>query len=566
MDADNTTSDVQDEHSSPVNNEIHQLQPATALEDLHVEILSIIALQIHVPDLLNCRAVSKKWRQAWSQPRLLRYICRYRFPGVIQMNPESDMLSIFLEASAKYIRRRKNIDMGNSRSITWDAWHRQVEVTSDLGTGSASSSWGLQGPFVIRCGENTVAWQDETIDFVFVDQLDDLTHHCIDLQNCVPPLEGLDLLLEAATDKILVLAGYDAEDTQDCRLVLYILEIDSRHIKEIILPASLDTCYVRDDRVVAVTKEGHVIACGWNIDPYPVDDDFDLHHNDDYGGQCQILPGVLFHPTQPEIIYLVRLRQDNSSEMEVYTLIVTKFQKDEAVKILEKTIFSSHLPKTDDEWRDCICAPRPAIFGGYELQPIFTTLSFEMGQTCREINSSGLYSIIVLDSHNEDRGEWDSSCTGYEISSICFNAMVDDFLIYYYESHPPEEIVTTDDGEDIPLGWLPIAAVTGTDDKIIIGRRSNTGAWTAQPCYFQRLRVCQINDQPVQPGFDGDWLFGGGNDRMVLPACNPLLSLHFRENRVVTAWKGFYRVLDFEDSPWGREGKNRVWEIKGEEE
>ena len=84
-------------------------EPVKSFVDLRhfpLEIQCHIGLFLHFEALIASRSVSSKWYATWNQPVVARYICRRRFPGLLEMHPElQDVSKLLFEAIKKYLRR-----------------------------------------------------------------------------------------------------------------------------------------------------------------------------------------------------------------------------------------------------------------------------------------------------------------------------------------------------------------------------------------------------------------------------------------------------------------------------
>lgn len=173
------------------------------LQHLPSEIICIIGLSLSIRDVLNCRMVSRSWREAWSNLAVARFICRFRFPGLLELYRDAqDPLALLLEASKRYMKRHELPGPGGT--VAWANRNDKKGRKVNLQPYGTSSPFNRAEP-VVYCSDGLVAWQcgdetDRTI--VHLDILHDLSHRKLVFGTSL--LAGYRLALRALGTKLMV--------------------------------------------------------------------------------------------------------------------------------------------------------------------------------------------------------------------------------------------------------------------------------------------------------------------------------------------------------------------------
>ncbi|KJZ74397.1 hypothetical protein HIM_06207 [Hirsutella minnesotensis 3608] len=81
---------------------------ATTFTDLNADIIYLLIPDLDIGDILNCRNVSKSWRQYWDRDDIAIFLCRHHFPGLLDIHATSDnaiMHQLFLPRAMTCMRK-----------------------------------------------------------------------------------------------------------------------------------------------------------------------------------------------------------------------------------------------------------------------------------------------------------------------------------------------------------------------------------------------------------------------------------------------------------------------------
>jgi hypothetical protein len=75
--------------------------------------------------------------------------------------------------------------------------------------------------------------------------------------------------------------------------------------KNVVLPGKFAHCFAQGDMVAFVTKQGHVVVWGWSDNAIELDIDHSQHSHQPNGweGYFGGVPGVMFHPTDTDVVF-----------------------------------------------------------------------------------------------------------------------------------------------------------------------------------------------------------------------------------------------------------------------
>lgn len=81
--------------------------------------------------------------------------------------------------------------------------------------------------------------------------------------------------------------------------------LENRLSKNVVLPGKFAQCYAQGDMVAFVTKQGHVVIWGWSDTAYELEIDHGEHFHQPNGWEKDLggVPGVMFHPTDTDIVF-----------------------------------------------------------------------------------------------------------------------------------------------------------------------------------------------------------------------------------------------------------------------
>ncbi|KAI9167817.1 hypothetical protein HJFPF1_03954 [Paramyrothecium foliicola] len=509
------------------------------LEHLPAELIGSIGLLLHVNDLLKCRQVSKAWQAAWDQSAVAALICRYRFPGLLQMpdnwqNPSQHLI----EASKEYLRRHQGTEFPNH--VSWDINQRRLRQRSNEDL----------GPFTITeprlfCSKGLLSWQANGSDHVYIDDLRAKTHRCIRFGESL--LAGHRLHLKAATTNLLVMLQTDSNNTGR---VLQIFNLRLCETRKFTLPSAFHTCYAQDDHVVVITQPGAVYAYVWGSKLTVLSEAYGTDI-DSSGWRPQQVPGVLFHPTNQNILFLVWLLKlptpTDSDDVSQFALAVNKYDNLQLVQKFEKHIQDIGPKRPISSYSE---------FWSYRVRPygladrFFEASSVKVGQACQKMNAFGLYMLILYDAGRRRMRLGDEFDTRYGLQNTiwvteCFDTLNEVFYRYSFEE--------AEDTKFPPTFWdardesAYVTRARFYDDAMVL-QYSKNGSAIQGPQSFQAYRAHLINDQEIVPGVDYKSHSWQSNRLRVGPCLHGGL-LFLEEQMSVLASASHYHIWLSEASP-----------------
>lgn len=149
-----------------------------SFDDLPVDILSLIAGYLDLPDVFHCQGVSRQWHALWTDPVVMRALLHRYYPGALQCVGQSTPPARLL---AQLVRQQSR-PVGQSWSVSHVSWNIGPEATSTQsrqGIVSKSSPSGMEScppRFMFAVGK--VAWQ-VVPSFIVIDDLVKGTWHRI---------------------------------------------------------------------------------------------------------------------------------------------------------------------------------------------------------------------------------------------------------------------------------------------------------------------------------------------------------------------------------------------------
>ncbi|KAK5991977.1 hypothetical protein PT974_05373 [Cladobotryum mycophilum] len=467
------------------------------LSELPPEVFSYIVPHLRLEDVLNCYLVCRSWRETWTQGAVATALCRRFFPGLLELygGDVPDRHDLFLAATKRYLRRHL-MRCSTRAFISWDVgWssdyfrNRQrptVELLEDL----RQIDFGYS-PLTVCYENGKVAWQPGNC-YVIVDDL--RTRQRQRFSFGIDYISGRPLQLQSITESLVVLASsmppFSSPHMMDNGQAIQVFHLDLLESKRISLPGKFARCYAQGDTAAFVTKQGHVIAWSWGDKAIELKiDDDELHHRPmgwekDLGG----VPGVLFHPTETDVMYVVWLNWVAPPDPRINTVVVVKYEDGQPIKRFETSLSHPRYQRDPHSRHSC-----PAMR---------FTLS------CQKMNAYGLYSVGIAQYVLYEEGSMQTESEQKEVEwiSIGFNVLTESFVKYEYQSqrrpYPPQvknfDIRAWDDqliitwfdeyliGRQYPysMQWLDASHIEGEDT----GQRSNGIDNLAR---WQRVDICK---------------------------------------------------------------------------
>lgn len=188
-----------------------------SLEDLPAEIVCLAATEhLRLEDVLSCRHVSRAWRAAWDHEAVCSTLCRYFFPGLLEVHAEdqerASARDLFLREAELFQRRRHGKPLQKS-FIAWDrAWSSEVfrnkrpdgEVEDDVPqVGMLAPTRAHQAARVVY-GDGKIAWEAGSTRII-IDDLRQRQRQVCSITRLF--LSGQTLDLQSVTKDLLVLSA-----------------------------------------------------------------------------------------------------------------------------------------------------------------------------------------------------------------------------------------------------------------------------------------------------------------------------------------------------------------------
>ncbi|PHH89038.1 hypothetical protein CDD83_6720 [Cordyceps sp. RAO-2017] len=288
------------------------VQGLASLADLPGELVDLIAQHLHVEDVLSCRLVCRSWLRAWDGEHVSSTLCRHFFPGLLQSGVKTPARDLFLPTAGRFLRRHVAQPVQKT-FIPWDAsWSSSVfqnrhpsKNVPSLAQLDSSPFYGhsLNDPVLYKDGK--LAWQVDLARVI----VDDLYTHKRQFCSTGPSLvmSAHRLVLKAVTGHLLIFVSYRAD-------VLYgpfsnmvqVWHLGLEQWRKVHLPAPFAYCYAADDRVAFVTSQEHVISWSWAGKATELDVERHLKPPAAERGRGHRLPGVIWHPTRRNELFVVR--------------------------------------------------------------------------------------------------------------------------------------------------------------------------------------------------------------------------------------------------------------------
>ncbi|KAJ4857863.1 hypothetical protein T069G_08760 [Trichoderma breve] len=411
-----------------------KMEGFAGLRELPPEVFASIVPHLRLQDVLNCFLVSKDWREAWTQGVVSTFLCRRFFPGLLELygGDVPDRHELFLASAKRYLRKHF-ISRSKRSFVSWDVgWSSDYFISSEEAPPSRQLGdlrkvdFGF-APLTICYSNGKMAWQPDNC-HLFVDDL--YTRERARFSFGVDFVSGRPLQLQAVTDSLVILASsapsYRDRNLPDNGQTITVFHLENRLSKNVVLPGKFAQCYAQGDMVAFVTKQGHVVIWGWSDTAYELEIDHGEHFHQPNGWEKDLggVPGVMFHPTDTDIVFAGWLNSPPLPDSRIHTIVVIKFDRGVPVARFETSLSLPGYRRHPDSRHSC-----PAM---------------RLTLSCHKIDNYGGYAIGIVqfvllkedapweEEDNKKNPEW---------LCICFNVLLESFAQNKYESrrrpYPP---------------------------------------------------------------------------------------------------------------------------------
>ncbi|KFA51418.1 hypothetical protein S40293_03282 [Stachybotrys chartarum IBT 40293] len=276
------------------------LQRAASFQELPPEVVGLIAQYVTPNEVLCYRLVSKGWFTSWWHLHITTQLCRLHYPGLLELHAESLLQpgELLLEAMRKI--KVKNRVLSQMNIITKNdvselmPWHSRV-LDQEL------PDWQerlMPPPMTsVLYGQGKMAWK--TTSGVVVCDLTSRARKLLKTGNAI--LSGSQTHLIALTNKLLITAP-----SARSSISLHVRHLDFDQSKRLSLPSGCQKCSAQNESIVILTTTGQILTWAWQGKLMELATKHKLAkksaHYDLLRGWNH--PGVMFHPTRPEVLYL----------------------------------------------------------------------------------------------------------------------------------------------------------------------------------------------------------------------------------------------------------------------
>ncbi|KAL6877689.1 hypothetical protein HDV57DRAFT_130999 [Trichoderma longibrachiatum] len=403
-----------------------------SLKELPPEVFDSIVPHLRLQDVLNCYLVSRDWRETWRNGAVATALCRRFFPGLLELygGDVPDRHELFVATAKCYLR--KHFMSRTKRSfVSWDVGWSSDYFTNVQAPPPSRQLGDLRlvdfgfAPLTICYSSGKVAWQPDNCHII----VDDLyTRERARFSFGVDYITGRPLQLQAVTDSLVVLAS-SSQQTREARSArildngqtITVFHLQYRRSKNVVLPGNLAQCYAYGDMIAFVTKQRQVVIWGWSDSAYELELDYHsealrqpLSWDRDLGG----VPGIMFHPTDTDIVFAAWMYSPAPPDPRIHTIIVVKFERGLPVRRYETDLSHPEYRRHPSSRHSCP--------------------SMRLTLSCHKMNAHGGYSVgfvqyVLL----EEGAAWDVSeaTKNPEWLCICFNVLTESFQLNKYESH-----------------------------------------------------------------------------------------------------------------------------------
>ncbi|EHK16220.1 uncharacterized protein TRIVIDRAFT_122935, partial [Trichoderma virens Gv29-8] len=400
-----------------------KMEGFAGLRELPPEVFASIVPHLRMQDVLNCFLVSKDWREAWTQGVVSTFLCRRFFPGLLELynGDVPDRHELFLASAKRYLRKHF-ISRSKRSFVSWDVgWSSDYFISREEAPPSRrlgdlrTVDFGF-APLTICYSSGKIAWQPDNC-HLFVDDL--YTRERARFSFGVDFISGRPLQLQAVTDSLVILASssppFRERGVPDNGQSMY-----NRLSKSVVLPGKFAQCYAQGDMVAFVTKQGHVVIWGWSDTAIELEIDHGEHFHQPNGWEKDLggVPGVMFHPTDTDIVYAAWLNSPAPPDPRIHTIVVVKFERGLPVARFETALSHPEYRRHPDSRHSC-----PAM---------------RLTLSCQKMNAYGGYAVgIVQFVLLKEGAPWDESDNkkNPEWLCVCFNVLTETFVQNKYESH-----------------------------------------------------------------------------------------------------------------------------------
>ncbi|KAG6090866.1 hypothetical protein E4U30_007876 [Claviceps sp. LM220 group G6] len=350
--------------------------------DLPVEILSVIALQLGLEDLIRCRLVSRLWHATWTCGAVAIAVSHHLFPGLLEKAAMDQDLrcpeELLRSCIIRHLRHKHAVPF-RSRFIAWNG--RQSTSASEL-----YRTWPEKLPPFRDHGpaafydEGFFAWQANSANVIMHDLRAGQSHLCNFASFLIsgerPTLQGM-------SSRLLVFATGNSN-------VLRIWHFQSKDWKRITLAGPFARCYVQGEQVAVLTRQGIIIKWSWSASAIELDQTHPLNMAPEGYDSGLSLPGVILHPSHRDVTYVARIYRSKAEgpyphpRERNYLMSVVRYHDAVPTRrwletIREESLTTNFLNPVHVNFHLALLCVKMSAYGLYSIGTVLTPLP-ELGQ------------------------------------------------------------------------------------------------------------------------------------------------------------------------------------------
>ncbi|KND94252.1 hypothetical protein TOPH_00805 [Tolypocladium ophioglossoides CBS 100239] len=426
-----------------------------SFEDLPAELVCITATEhLRLEDVLNCRRVSRAWRAAWDCEAVCSALCRYFFPGLVEIHAEdqeqASARDLFLQEAEQFLRRRHGNPLQKSFIVWDDAWSSEVfRNNRPEGDDEDAPQSNILAPpqshqsLPVVYGDGKVAWRPSNTRIIIDDLRTRQRQICSFSQFY---LSGLILNLESVTKDLLVLVAKGGN-------TVHVWHLNLEEWRRITLPARFSACYAEAERAVFVTAESHVVSWNWGGKALDLGAKEEANLGVLKNSWSHNPPSIIWHPIRRSTLFISFVYHHIGAHICNREVHVLKYEDGKPVKRFTEII---------------------TCFAETDLS--LTNMSVWLTSTrCQKMNSHGLYLMATVCLEYPPTSTFSSeirNCRPVAVASVAFNVLTEAFVQRHYLNangnptehfHRSEEVAMAVLSDNWRSAW--------GDQLILIGQR-----------------------------------------------------------------------------------------------
>ncbi|PNY28363.1 Uncharacterized protein TCAP_01707 [Tolypocladium capitatum] len=378
-----------------------------SFEDLPAELVCAIATEhLRLEDVLNCRRVSQTWRAAWDREAVCLTLCRYFFPGLVEVHGEDREQTLardlFLREAEQFLRRRHGKPLQKCFIVWHDAWSSGVfrnkrpegEEENSLQGYMPNSSRNHEGPPVVY-GDGKVAWRPSNTRIV----IDDLRTR--QRQNCSLSqlyLSGLILDMESVTKDLLVVSARGSN-------TVHVWHLNLEKWRRVTLPMRCSACYAEGERAVFVTTASHVVSWSWGGKALELGakEEADFPEKPVHRYEP---PSVIWHPLCRNALFVSFVYYCGDPGIDYHGVLVIKYEEGKPIRRFTELVMGFAVSETDLPFRPSVIQTR-----------------------CQKLNSHGLYLMAAVSLEDPENSiSQAKTLLPVAVTSVGFNVLTETFV------------------------------------------------------------------------------------------------------------------------------------------